>query len=266
MAHHVVLCTASDTAEGAVVVLLLHMSLKQQHSGKSNTATSIVITLCFGVAFVAPKFEITVLALYVPPQGTCSVEAGVASVVTAWVRRLAYMGRSDVSLERLVLSEALDTVPIAAAAVAVGALVDESMAAKSCVGHEGLSATGFGASVLSIVGMGTLDVLGQVLLFEVVFVAVIVGALERAIVGVGTEVSSKTSRAVEGLGATGECAPDGLEVGGEAARSTSRGSVDTSCCYRSRRVGVGEGSIGDRGDRGRVRVEFGAVVAIHKKW
>ena len=87
--HHVALCTASDTAEGAVVVLLLHMGLKQQHRGKSNTATSTVITLSFSVAFVAPKLQVTVLALYVPSQGTCSVEAGVTPVVTAWICRLA---------------------------------------------------------------------------------------------------------------------------------------------------------------------------------
>lgn len=91
------------------------------------------------------------------------------------------------------------------------------MALETGRGGEALAAFGFGASKVAFFCVGSLDVLLQVFLFDVVLVAVFVRASKGALIVMRPHVSRESCGPIEGLCAVGPGALDGLVVGREFA-------------------------------------------------
>ena len=161
-------------------------------------------------------------ALDVPPQAAGSIEARVTAVGVADKGGYTHVGDADVALQSLVLAEAEATAVVAAAAEALGALVNGGVAAQARGGDERLAAALLPARVLLLVGIRALDILGQVLLLQVDLVAVRVRALMGAVVGVRAQVGGQTDGTVEGLDATRVYTRDGLEVRREVTAASPR--------------------------------------------
>lgn len=120
--------------------------------------------------------------------------------------------RANVPLQGVVLAEALVARGVFAAAEALLAGVDVLVAAQTGCRQERLAAAIVGTGVCSLLGVGALDMLAEVLLLTVVLVAARVCALEGAVVGVGAQVGGQAGGTVEGLVAVGIGAGDCLEV------------------------------------------------------
>jgi hypothetical protein len=159
-----------------------------------------------------------VLPLDVPLHRARGVEPASAALLRADKGRQAEVFCPHMPLQRLVLPEALVAPLVPPAPEPLLPRVDGGVSPQSRGRDEGLSAAGLVADVRPLVGVAALDVLLQVLLLEVVLVAVWEGALEGSVVGVRAQVGGQAGWPVEGLGAVGVGALDRLEVRGEAAR------------------------------------------------
>lgn len=194
-------------AEDAVEVFLTNVCLEQRDGREADLCLAVA-----AAAFFAPELRFAVVALGVVPESPLGVEAGAAAGCRARVCVRAQVFRPDVSLEGVVLAEALGARREVAAPEALLACVDVLVTAQSRRRQEGLAAVFVGADVGPLLGVGALDVLAEVLLLAVVFVAAGVGALERSVIRVGTEVGGQAGGPVERLVAVWIRAWDGLEI------------------------------------------------------
>lgn len=205
------LASTPDIAEHTVDVFVPHMRLQQRHGGKPDAAAVALILV--PRTLIAPEPQLPMLALDMPLQRRRGIKPGRgASVPGTRVRRSAQVISTHVPLQRLVLAEAAAAV---GAPETLGTLVDGGVAPQPRCRHEGLAASLLGAVVLALLGVRALDVLLQVLLFEVALVAPGEIAFEGPVVGVRAEVGREAGRPVEGLGASR--AFEGFDVGGELA-------------------------------------------------
>ncbi len=165
-------------------------------------------------ALLTPEANLAVLALHMASQRARGIKPGVTVLGAAHKGGHVQVGDAHVAPQGLVLAEAEAAAVVAAAAEALGALVDGSVAAQAGGRDEGLAAARLLARVLLLVGVRAFDVLRQVLLLGVRFVARRVRALVRAVVDVRPQVGGQAGWAVKSLGTARECTLDGLEVRG----------------------------------------------------
>ena len=66
--------------------------------------------------------------------------------------------------------------------------------------------------MFSLESMNSFDMLFQMLIFDIVLVAAIVGTFEWAGVGVGIQVISESRRSIERFGATRPCTSEGFQI------------------------------------------------------
>lgn len=227
-----------EVAEHAVLVLLLHMGLQEHISCKANILLRTILQR-LRLAIHAPELDLPVFPLPVPVQRALGLKVGAAAGHGALELGHAEMVLTLMSVQRVLLPEAL---PAVLAAEPVGALVHGLVALQTGAGGEGLAAAVALADVFALEGVHGLDVLLQVLVFDVVLVAAVVRALERARVGVGVEVVAEAGGTVERLGAAGPCAGERLEIGGELAPGR-RGSCDGGFCVARGAWGLGGGEV-----------------------
>jgi len=138
------------------------------------------------------------------------------------------MDGSDMPLQSLVLPEALAATLIIPTPKALGAFVDGGMTTEPSGRDERLPAVGHLTCVLLLMGMRAFDVLSKVLLLEIIFPASLIGAAERPVVGMRSEVGGQAGRPVERLVTPGKCARYRLQIGRELSRD-SRGGRDGRC-------------------------------------
>jgi hypothetical protein len=96
------------------------------------------------------------------------------------------MSRPYVSLQSLMLSEALVASLIASASESLGAFVDGGMSSESGGSDEGFSTARLLTGVFLLVCMRALDMLGQVLFLEVILAAAFIWATKCSVVSVGS--------------------------------------------------------------------------------
>lgn len=233
MCFHGVSSGKDLVTESTTDVSLLHVVLELLHGGKADAIRGgIAETL---VALFAPKLDIRMLLLDMAPQGRGRVKASVTTFVLALESRHLEMLGTNVALQSLVLAEGLIARREISAAEAFLSFMDKLMAAKAGARQEALVAAGLLAYVLSLGGVRSPKMLLQMLLLQVRLVTPIVRALEGALIGVGSQMSSQTSWTIKCLFAAGPCTLDGLEIGRELlawrrGRRRSHGSSDGIGC------------------------------------
>lgn len=170
--------------EGAADVSLLHVVHELLSRREANSVLGIVGEAV--VALVTPVLEIGMLLFDMASQRRGRVEASATSgILTDKAGHLEMLG-ANVALQSLVLAERLVAGGVLAAAKAFLSLVDELVASKTGAGQKALSALGFLADMLAFSGVGSAEMLLQVLLLEVRLVASIVGAHEGSLALVGS--------------------------------------------------------------------------------
>jgi hypothetical protein len=155
---------ASGPAKHAIYMGLLQVRLEK---GKCRKAWSFWGTIAFQVlrALVTPEAELPMITVLMTFQRASTIKAS-----ATWIgRRILFMVaeecgdmkvvRADVSLQGLVLSEALIARRIVPTTEPLLALVYQLMTAQACGGKETLPAVGRWARMCPLTGMGTLDVL-----------------------------------------------------------------------------------------------------------
>lgn len=142
----------------------------------------------------------------------------------------------------LLLSEALSTVT---AAKPLLALMNCLMTFEPCTSNEALSTPLLGTHMFSLESVDSLDVLLEMFVLDVILIAVVVGTFKRPRIGVGIEVVSQPSGAVERLGTSRPRASQSFEVRwklGPWRRGSSVGGLG-GFGLNGRFGGVGSGGI-----------------------
>lgn len=115
----------------------------------------------------------------------------------------------------LVLSECLGAGRVASAAKAFMALVRSLVTSKTSCSQEALATTLDVALVISLICMCALDMLLQMLLFEISLVTIVVRTSEWALVVVRSHMRGQSGRSIESFGASWNSTLDCLELGWE---------------------------------------------------
>lgn len=185
-------CKAS-VAERAVDMGMAHVGFQKGTRRKAHPATRTRALIRLLAALFAPKLGRAVLPLDMSLQRLLAVKHGLTGLfrarrpvgarhrgfVRADKRWLVQVVDANVPLQRLVLAERAGAgfvIPLAAEPVL--ALVDGGMAAQAGGRQKGLAA--LGADILALLAVGALDVLPQMLFFNVGLWAL--GALEGPVV------------------------------------------------------------------------------------
>lgn len=109
------------------------------------------------------------------------------------------MGSLDMPLQSLLLAEDLIAWRMILAAILVWTLMSGLVNSQSLACSKRLVAAFVRALVVTNIGVCALDVVLEVALPEIVFVAQWVGTFERPLIGMGSDVFLQPGRAVEGL-------------------------------------------------------------------
>lgn len=116
---------------------------------------------------------------------------------------------SNMLMQCLLLPKALSAIT---ASKPLFSLMDRLMTFKSRASHEALTTSFLGTYMFPLQSMNSFDVLFQMLIFNVILIAVIVGTFKWSRIGVGIEVVSQPGGTVEGFGTSRPCAGKSFEI------------------------------------------------------